>query len=660
MSENNANFFQKNAEVLVLTGLVVMCAAVFGQTVGFAFINFDDNLYVYDNPAVRAGVSWNSIKWAFTAFYSANWHPITWLSHMIDVSLFDANPGAHHATNVIFHIVNSFLAFVVFRKMTGCVWKSAIVAALFAVHPAHVESVAWISERKDVLSTMFWLLTMLAYFGYVRLQQGRPQTDEDFDESETVRRFFYFLTVALFALGLMSKPMLVTLPFVLLLCDFWALERLKKLKDLVPLIIEKLPLFILSAVSAYITIAAQRSYGAVQTLETLPIPTRLLNAVVSYAKYVITLFYPVNLGIAYPYRETFPAWQIFGSFVLLAGVTAFCIAQRKKRKYLLMGWLWFLGTLVPVIGIVQVGAQSMADRYSYVPYFGLFIMLVWSAGEIFSRFKINRAVIAGIAVIVLGALCFLGFKQASYWQNAETLYSHTLAAGQGNFLIKVNYCNFLLRENRLQEAEKQCLDSIAENPNFAEAFTTIGVVYVKAGKYEDAVQNFRRSIQINPNDPAVYTNLGAPLAMLGRIDEAAHVVGKAAELYKRSGADPAVLNGVYANLAAAYGASNEFDKAAEILARVLKNSPGKTDLRINYALMLYSQNKLDEAKLQIDQAIAQSPETAESYNLLGMIFVKQNNRAEAAAQFEKALELKPDYNEASENLRHVKDENTKQ
>ena len=589
---------------------------------------------------------------------------------MLDVSLFGKNAGAHHATNVVLHIINSFLAFIVFRKMTNCQWKSAIVAALFAVHPAHVESVAWISERKDVLSTMFWLLAMFAYFNYANLKRrdAETQIEEDIGKNKKAKvkiesdeqpaasteQIYYFLTIVLFALGLMSKPMLVTLPFVLILCDYWALERLKTLKDLAPLVIEKLPLFILSAISAYITIVAQRSYGAVQTLEMLSIETRMLNALVAYAKYVVMLFYPLDLGVAYPYQNSFPLWQILGSIALLTGITALCVWQRRERKYLLMGWLWFLGTLVPVIGVVQVGAQSMADRYTYVPYFGLFVMLVWGAWDIFQRLKLNRKIVAAIASIVLLALGVLCFKQVSYWRNGETLYSHTLAAGQGNFIIKLNYCNYLMRENRMEEAEKYCLASIAENPNFVDSYNTLGVISVKTGKLENAVTNFKKSLEINPNDAVVYTNLAAPLAMLGKLDESAQNVEKAADLYKKAGTNLSIMNNSYSSLAAAYAGQNKYDKASEILARVLQISPEKSDVRANYALSLYFQNKLDEAKQQIEQAIRQSPNQAESYNLLGLILVKQGKRDEAVKQFEKALQLKPDLKEAEENLRKTK------
>ena len=369
MAESKETFFRQNSELIVITVLSVLVIFIYAQTVGFGFINFDDNQYVYENPFVASGLHWATIKWAFTEFHSANWHPLTWISHQLDATLFGLNAGGHHATNVIFHLINSILAFVVFNKYTNCFWKSAVVAALFAVHPMHVESVAWISERKDVLSTMFWFLTMWTYFGYVKNDKSRN---------------CYLLTLLLFILGLMSKPMLVTLPFVLLLMDYGFLERLKSRHDLKSLVIEKIPFFALSAISSYITILAQKSEGAIQSLEFLPFQTRLLNAVVSYAKYIVSFFYPVKLSVWYPYDENFAVWQIAGSMVLLLAITAFCIWQIRQRKYLLTGWLWFLGTLIPVIGLVQVGSQPIADRYTYIPYFGLFIMLVWGINDLFN------------------------------------------------------------------------------------------------------------------------------------------------------------------------------------------------------------------------------------------------------------------------------------
>lgn len=626
---------------LIIVALIAVCLLIYGQVIGFQFINFDDNLYVYDNPFVLAGLTGRSFRWAFTTFHSANWHPLTWASHMIDASLFGANPSGHHIVNLIFHAANSVLAFVIFRRFTGDLWKSAMVAFLFAVHPAHVESVAWVSERKDVLSTLFWLLTMLAYFRFAR------------EEESLAKRMLsggYVLVVVCFALGLMSKPMLVTLPFVLLLCDYWPLARLKSLKDLVPLVLEKLPLFVLSGISAYVTIRAQAAYGAIQSTQMLPLDMRLSNALVSYVKYIVMLLYPANLGMGYAYDYSLPAWQIRGSVLLLALITAFCVWQRRNRKYLIVGWLWFVGTLIPVIGIVQVGSQSMADRYTYVPYFGLFIILVWGVAEFVPKLRLNFSSTVVVAAIPIAVLSFLAFNQTSYWQNSIKLYSHTLNAGQGNFLTMHNLCSALTGQNRFAEAEVQCLNSIQADPGFPESHVLLGVVSLKLGKYDVSIAEFRRAMELNPNDAMAYGNIAAPLAMTGKTDEAEQSLNKAVELYRQSGVNPAPLSSSYSNLAAVFAQQNRFDKAAVLLEQALAFAPDRPDARANYALSLYFLDRLYEAKTEIDKSIGQNPNLAESHNIRGMILLKQNDRAGAIAAFERALQLKPDFKDAKDNL----------
>ena len=629
----------RNTTLLLIGALVAACVLIYGQVLWFDFINFDDNLYVYENPIVSGGLNIAGVKWAFTTFHSANWHPLTWISHMLDATLFGKSAGGHHLTNVIFHSANSVLSFIVFRQLTGDVWKSAIVAFLFAVHPAHVESVAWVSERKDVLSTLFWLLAMLAYVRYAR-------------ESESKRMLSgaYFLVVLFFVLGLISKPMLVTLPFVLLLCDYWPLERLKSTSDLKALVIEKLPLFALSGISAYITVLAQASYGAIQSTQVLPLDTRLLNAIVSYAKYIVMLIYPVNLGIGYPYAFPFPIWKVAGSILLLLAVTAFCFWQRRERKYLLVGWLWFLGTMVPVIGLVQVGAQSMADRYTYVPYFGLFIMAVWGLGELTPRLKLNFSSTAVLAAIPILVLTVVAFNQTSYWKNATTLYTHTLGVGQGNFLTMHNLCSTLVVQQRFVEAEVQCRNSIAADPGFADAHVLLGVVSFSLGKSDVAIAEFNKALELDPNNLMARTNMVAPLAVSGRSDEAEATLNSAKEMYPKRGMNPAALAGLYSNLAGVFATQNRFDKAERSLRQVIEFAPDRTDARTNLALSLYFQNKLAEARAEVERSINMNRNQPESYNVLGMILLKQGDSAGAASQFQRAVQLKPDYKEAKDNL----------
>jgi len=661
-SENISDFFQKNVASFVIAGLIAVCAVIYGQSYNFQFINFDDPLYVYENQQVLSGLNADSIRWAFTTFHSANWHPLTWLSLMLDGSLFGATPGGYHLMSVVFHIANSILAFVVFRKYTGDLWKSAMVAFLFAVHPAHVESVAWISERKDVLSTLFWLLTMWAYFKYAVKQRTAIHEKHSTRKKEITRaedrgQIYYLLTIVFLACGLMAKPMLVTLPFVLLLMDFWTLNRLKTKKDFSALVVEKIPLFVLSAVSGFVTIMAQSASGAVQTLETLPIATRLLNAAVAYVKYIGMVFYPLDLGVSYPYQQTLPLWQTFGAVILLIAVTAVCLRQWNKRKYLLTGWLWFLGTLVPVIGIVQVGSQALADRYTYVPYFGLFIMLVWGASELFARFELHRYVPVAAASILLTMLSILCFMQVSFWKTNETLYSHTIAVKQANFLVMHNYCNSLLEENRLEEAWQQCLNAIADQPRHANSYNTLAIISARFGKYENAVAIYKKALELDPQNLFAYRNLAFSLMRTGKIDEAVINLDKAFELHRQAGTNPLALATAYNTVAEAYAKQEKYDKSSELLARTLQLAPERTDIRANYALSLFYENKLDDARREIEQTIRQNPAQAESYHMLGMILLKQGSRSTAARQFEKALEMKPDYKEAQENLKKARGEN---
>lgn len=673
MSEAN-DFFKTNRELLVFTALSALVLAVYWQTTGFGFINLDDNLYVYDNPFVAGGLNRESVKWALTAFYSANWHPLTWLSHMLDVGLFGLNPGGHHATNVVLHLVNSLLAFVAVRKMTGRFWRSAVVAALFAVHPAHVESVAWVAERKDVLSTMFWLLAMWAYVRFALFEQSRRQTGgppaesapanaqaakengENAARSPLFRFFAFYLPVlGLFALGLTAKPMLVTLPFVFLLMDFWALERLKKLRDLPALLAEKIPFFVLSAVSSYVTVLAQRTVGAVESLDALPLGTRLVNALVSYAKYAATLFYPAELAVWYPYDRDFPALQIAAAFISTAAVTALCLWQIGKRKYLLMGWLWFLGTLVPVIGLVQVGSQPMADRYTYIPYFGLFIMLVWGLADVFEKFAVNQNALRGLFAAAIVVFAALSFRQVAFWRGNETLYKHTLAVTKANFLISHNLCHALMLADRLDEAAGYCRAAIEIKPDYAEVYNTLGVLELKRGNHAEAARNFRAVVELTPDHTLGYVNLSVAESLLGEPAQAEADLAKAVRLDNNQIRADVWINALN-NLAVAYTTAKNYEKAADNLARIIAIDNQNAGARANLALTFYHLKRYDEAQKLIESALQLNPNEAIAFNTYGLILLAENRRTEAAGLFERALQLKPDFTEARENLTKAKGE----
>lgn len=555
MSESPGFFTENRSRLLIILALAASCVAVYGRVIGFDFINIDDRAYIYENGAVLSGLNSQSIRWAFTAFYSANWHPVTWLSHMLDVSLFGPGPGPMHAVNVGFHTINSILVFIVFKRLTSVTWQSAVVAFLFALHPAHVESVAWIAERRDVLSTMFWLLTMLVYFKYAELLKKPIEAGGLFARST----FWLIVTTVLFALGLMSKPMLVTLPFVLLLCDYWALERLNKPGDLWPLVKEKLPLFALTAASSVVTFFAQASFGAAVSLEQLPLGDRLINVTLSYAKYIVMMFYPVNLGLWYPFDEKVDPLKVIGAALLLIVISALCWHQRKERRYLMMGWLWFLGTLVPVIGLVQVGLQSLADRYTYVPYFGLFIMFAWGVGDLIRRFNIKRILVSAVTVVVICTLGVLTFFQVSKWQNSETLYTHTLSFTKNNYFLLSNLCLHYINKTDIATAERRCTELLQATPPSAEAFNILGMLRQDVGKYDDSLMLFEGAMSMNPNWAVVPLNYSVTLSKMGRTEDAEKALLKAKS-----------MNDGSVSRQSAARACNEFAKAVEKKGQIEK------------------------------------------------------------------------------------------
>src|SRR5437016_4561677 len=413
----------KRPDLVILLGLAVMTFGIYAQVIGHQFITLDDPTYIQENPLVNRGVTLAGLAWAFSTFHATNWHPLTWISHMIDCQLFGTNAGRHLLVNALIHAANTLLVFWFLLRTTHARWPSALVAALFALHPLHVESVAWASERKDTLSTFFGLLSLIAYVRYV-------------EAPSSIR---YVWTAITLALGLLAKPMLVTWPFVMLLLDYWPLGRWQsakskaKEKKLRKLILEKIPLFILVAASAVITLMAQSRGGAVRTLAHEPLALRLSNTLVSYAKYLLLTFWPNDLAVYYPLAPRgIPGWQIVGAAFLLIGITAFCFFQRKIRPYLILGWLWFLGTLVPVIGLVQVGGQTMADRYFYIPSIGLFVALVFGLADLVKSWRVAPSLCGGISAAALLILATLTNAQIQRWHDSFTLFEHTLSVTPPN------------------------------------------------------------------------------------------------------------------------------------------------------------------------------------------------------------------------------------
>ena len=417
-----SGFSPKYMELLICLLLIIATLSVYWQIQQHEFINFDDNEYITENKYVQQGITLKATIWAFTAYHSNNWHPLTWLSHMLDVELFGLNPRGHHLVNLFFHITNTLLLYFVLRFMTGSIWKSGFVAALFALHPLHVESVAWASERKDVLSTFFWMLTLLGYFWYVQ----RP----------LLRR--YVLVILFFVLGLLSKPMVVTLPFVLLLLDYWPLNRLVfESGKTIPwrIIWEKIPFFFFITISSFFTYSAQTKGGVVKALEVFPLGVRVSNALIAYVNYILKMVFPFKLAVLYPHPGIHPWWKVVGAGLLLLIIMFFAVRSMKDKPYFIIGWLWFLGTLIPVIGLVQVGMQSMADRYTYIPYIGLFIIIAWGVPDFMKRFRDRRHWLSITAFLILLTFMGITWKQVGYWVNSERLYKHSINITSNNFIL---------------------------------------------------------------------------------------------------------------------------------------------------------------------------------------------------------------------------------
>lgn len=527
-----------NRLLVIRLALVLATVAAYWQALGHGYVDFDDPEYVRDNAMVAAGLTYEGIAWAMTTGHATNWHPTTWLSLMIDSEIqktlgpvfarvFQADErsrfaGAYHLTNVLLHIVNALLVFGVLRSMTGAVWRSAFAAGVFALHPMHVESVAWIAERKDVLSMFFLLLTVWTYTRYV--------ADRDLRSYVNVAVFF--------ALGLMSKPMLVTLPFALLLLDWWPLNRWRPnagFKPLGKLLLEKFPLIAMVIVSCIVTIHVQHGEGQLQDGRWLPVAERLENAIVSYVLYMGKLFWPVNLAVLYPNhalldREFWTAGQVAAAGALLAAITVAVFALCRKRPYLATGWLWFLGTLVPVIGLVQIGRQAMADRYAYIPFLGLYIVLAWGAGDLVARWKRLGAPAGALGAAALAACFALTVRQVGYWSDSVALFEHTLAVTRDNWLIHNNMAHMLERAGRSDEAIAQMQTAIAINPECGWIRDHLGTIYAQQRRLFEAQEEFEAAVKFDPTMAQAQFNLGVVLTHRSQPEQALKAFKSAIEI----------------------------------------------------------------------------------------------------------------------------------
>jgi tetratricopeptide (TPR) repeat protein len=552
----------------ICASIAILSWIAFGQTLGHDFVNFDDNLYVYENPVVQQGLTARGFAWAFAHTVSENWHPLTLLSHMLDCQIYGLHPAGHHLTNVLLHTATAILLFLVLRKLTNTVWPSAFVAAVFAVHPLRVESVAWVAERKDVLSGLFFMLTLAAYVRYARGPWSLKP---------------YLPVPILLALGLMSKPMLVTLPLVLLLLDYWPLGRFKVSNsnppgDLRRLFLEKIPLLLLSLAAGVTTLLTQshaRGFGS-----KIPLSERLPNAVVSLAKYVSQLFYPANLAVYIPYPSGgWPAWQTVVSLVFIIVVTAAAYRMRVRSPYLLVGWLWYLIMLLPVLGIIQVGAQAHADRYTYLPLIGPCMALTWAVAEFTLPWR-HRSVALGLgAGIILVALTAGARIQSMYWLNSESLWLGALECTSHNATAEANLANYYVQQARWQEAFAHARAALEIDPDDAMGRNCLGYILFQGKRYDDAITQFHKALNLQPDFGAAHNNLGLALMESGHVAEA--IIEFQAALKSQ-----AHLVEVHNNLGIALLKNGQPEAAIEEYQRALDLNPGFASAANNLAWLL--------------------------------------------------------------------------
>ncbi|MFV9644563.1 MAG: tetratricopeptide repeat protein [Desulfobacterales bacterium] len=606
--------FNIRYDILICLFLVIATLAAYWQVMNYPFVNFDDDSYILKNHFVQEGLTWEGILWAFSFKSLTFWHPMVWLSHMLDYHIYGLIPGMHHSVGLIFHIANSLLVFMALKQMTGALWRSAFVAALFALHPINVESVAWVAERKNVLSAFFWMLTMLTYISY----------------SKQLSFYRYITTILLFVLGLMAKPVLVTLPFVFLLLDYWPLQRLrfgqnKTIKPRVSasgfqessvfrLILEKIPFFVFSAVSIYISSLAFQHNKMIISTESVPMKLRIANALVSYISYIKKMIWPDNLAIFYPYPDALPLWQITGTGLILIGISILVLWRLKSKPYLAVGWFWYIGTLMPVIGLVQAGLwPAMADRYAYVPLIGLFIFLAWGAGDIASKLhykKILPAVIAGILLI----FAITTWEQIRYWSSSVALFKHALdVTGVKNYIAHYKLGDALAEEGRNAEAIKHYHEALRTKYKYWPGiYLNLGVALMSVDKINESIDSFSKAIQIKPDFAEAYNNMGIAMEKQG-----------------------------------------DFTEAARHYREALRIKHDYAEAHNNLGVVLAKQGNFSEAIKHYLKALQISSKYESAHNNLGNALAYQGNYQDAIYHYKEALRINPNYIEAYYNLEKI-------
>ncbi|MCE9613735.1 MAG: tetratricopeptide repeat protein [Lentisphaerae bacterium] len=642
---------------LLLAGaLFLLVLIVYWPVRQFDFVNYDDDLYVYENANVSAGLTGQGLRWAFTAFHAANWHPLTWVSHMLDCDAFGLRAGGHHMTSVAWHGANAALLFLVLATCTGAFWTSGFVAALFAVHPAHVESVAWISERKDVLSTCFGLLAIGAYLEFAGVR-GRGAARHEGQAAGSApphgRWGWYGAAVLAFALALLSKPMLVTLPALLILLDFWPLGRLgREAGSVRRALVEKWPFWFLSAGSVVLTVHAQWTAGAVRSLQHVPFLLRLDNALMSSVAYIGKLIWPHPLAVFYPFRRHVGGFEMAAALALLLAITTLVWLQRRHRPYLLMGWMWYGVTVAPVIGLVQVGNQAMADRYTYLPSIGLTLAVALLVREGWDRawrraapHVRQLATYCGATVVILvlvAAVCVTRLTLAA-WSGSIPLFEQALRVTRGNWLAHNNLAFACEHAGRVDQAIAHYHAAIQLVPDYVVARYNLGNLLTRLGRYAEAEVQFRAALQYAPRDARTLTNFGACLLAQGRPAEAALILREAIALDPQR---PEAFN----NLGNALAEVGDRDAAVAQYRASLRLDPEFSDARNNLGVALGACGDAAGAEREFRETIRRCPDSLEAYYNLGITLSQQGRTAEAVAAFQHVVAVAPGYAEAAARL----------
>jgi tetratricopeptide (TPR) repeat protein len=632
---------------LLAAVLVLVTLALYWPATRCDFVNYDDPDYVTENVRVQMGLTLGNMGWAFAAETANNWHPITWLSLMLDVTLFGKSAAGFHFTNLALHALNAGLLFWLLWTMTGSRWRSAGVAALFAWHPVHVESVAWVAERKDVLSGFFGLLALLFYVQFTQwakrqAARAEPEAQVGPPQSEaashlTPARFYlsgaYWLAWFCFTLGLLSKPMLVTWPFVLLLLDYWPLARFKP-GNAGPLIREKIPFLALAAAASVVTFVVQQQTGAVTPMDSLPLGARCANALISYGGYLQKLFWPADLAVIYPYPDHWPLAQVALAGTILAGISAFACRQRRRYPFFLMGWLWYLGTLVPVIGLVQVGKQAMADRYAYIPSVGVLMIILWGAGEL-TRCRLCLRLGLSAAVSAALILCLVRTRQQlGYWRNSEILFRHALAVTVNNYIAHNNLGNALADQGQADAAVGEFQAAVRLKPDDAEAHNNLGMTLLDQGHPPMAISHFQNALRLNPDFAAARNNLGIALTKQGQTEAAILQFQAVIRLQPD-------FAGARNNFGLALLYNGQAKAAISQFQEAVRLKPDFSDARCNLGNALLQQGQNEAAVSQFQTTLRLNPNLTSAYNNLGHAFLQLGRVDEAITEFQTSLRLKP-------------------